>query len=118
MKRTDLIVGSMIVASLSFGFIAADNAAAERARRIKCASNLRQIGQALMLYANENKGAFPRTVFDKTKADKAVAFTHPKAKDPFSKEGPEANDVSADIFMLLRTQDITSDVFICYSTDD
>jgi len=26
----------------------------------KCASNLRQIGQAMLLYANENKGKYPR----------------------------------------------------------
>ena len=31
-----------------------------QANRIKSASNLRQIGQALLLYANENKGKYPR----------------------------------------------------------
>src|SRR6185503_12952968 len=29
----------------------------EGSGRIQCASNLRQIGQAILLYANENKGA-------------------------------------------------------------
>jgi prepilin-type processing-associated H-X9-DG protein len=35
------------------------NRAREQANRIKCASNMRQIGQAIMIYANENRGAFP-----------------------------------------------------------
>src|SRR5690349_661747 len=30
--------------------------------RPKCQSNLSQMGKALLLYSNENKGAFPRTM--------------------------------------------------------
>ena len=36
----------------------------EVANQIKCATNLRQIGQAFQLYANENNGNFPRTKYD------------------------------------------------------
>src|SRR4051794_40825466 len=32
--------------------------------RVKCGSNLRQIGQALLLYSNENNNFFPRTTYD------------------------------------------------------
>jgi prepilin-type processing-associated H-X9-DG protein len=35
------------------------NAAKERANRVKCASNLRQIGQGCLLYANDHKGSYP-----------------------------------------------------------
>jgi len=35
------------------------NRARETANRVKCASNLRQIGQAILLYSNDNKGAYP-----------------------------------------------------------
>lgn len=35
------------------------NRARETANRVKCASNMRQIGQAMQLYANEHKGKFP-----------------------------------------------------------
>jgi prepilin-type processing-associated H-X9-DG protein len=31
------------------------------ANQVKSASNLRQIGQAMLLYANENKGKYPKT---------------------------------------------------------
>ena len=51
--------------------------------RLKCASNLRQIGQGCYMYAHENRGAFP-------------------------------DDVAA----LILTQDLTSEVFVCYHTTD
>jgi prepilin-type processing-associated H-X9-DG protein len=35
------------------------NRAREMANRAKCASNLRQIGQGMLLYANENRGRYP-----------------------------------------------------------
>src|SRR4051812_6388952 len=66
----------------------------EVANRVKCASNLRQLGQAMLLYSNENRNAFPRTTFDAAKPPtwgtpyeanpKLGAFA--KA-DPFAKPG-------------------------------
>jgi prepilin-type processing-associated H-X9-DG protein len=38
------------------------NRAREQANRVKCASNLRLIGQGVMMYANENRGQFPDTM--------------------------------------------------------
>jgi len=35
------------------------NRARETANRVKCASNLRQIGQAILLYSNDNHGQYP-----------------------------------------------------------
>jgi prepilin-type processing-associated H-X9-DG protein len=35
------------------------NRARETANRVKCAANLRQIGQLILLYANEHQGAYP-----------------------------------------------------------
>jgi hypothetical protein len=55
----------------------------EPAHRIKCASNLRQIGQSIQIYASENKGAFPPS-FDE----------------------------------LLMTGDLTSEVFVCPTSND
>lgn len=84
----------------------------ESADRIKCASNLRQIGQALLLYSNENNNVYPRTRHDP--ADPAArVFTAAAAKNPFAPGGPGPNDVTAAMFLLLRTQDITPAVFIC-----
>jgi prepilin-type N-terminal cleavage/methylation domain-containing protein/prepilin-type processing-associated H-X9-DG protein len=87
--------------------------------RIKCGSNLRQIGQAILLYSNENKGAYPRTfyvpgaplAFSDDASDGSVV------RDPFGLKGVPGrvpdNDVMAAMFLLIRTQDITSEVFVC-----
>jgi prepilin-type processing-associated H-X9-DG protein len=90
-------------------------AAGDTANRVKCASNLRMIGQACLLYANENNGFYPRTKHDMT-VEKWTAYTKYNAKDPFADDGPEVNDVTAAMFLLVRTEDITSEVFICPSS--
>ena len=83
--------------------------------RVKCSSNLRQIGQAMMLYADENNGNYPRTTYDP--ADPTVrAYTGVAAPKPFGAGGPKPNDVTAAFFLLLRTQNISSGTFICPST--
>src|SRR5690242_21676316 len=88
----------------------------EGSGRVKCGSNLRQIGQAILLYANENKGAYPRTIFDVKNpaptwgtpyegSEKLGAL--PKEKvDPFdpkkSEVVPKPNDVTAALFKIGR----------------
>jgi prepilin-type processing-associated H-X9-DG protein len=50
------------------------NRARETANRVQCASHLRQIGQAMMLYANENNGKFPDSP-DKLVTDESLPLT-------------------------------------------
>jgi prepilin-type processing-associated H-X9-DG protein len=45
------------------------NRAREQANRVKSASNLRQIGQAVQMHANDNKGRFPDDVTDLLKQE-------------------------------------------------
>src|SRR5204863_5349478 len=85
--------------------------------RVKCASNLRQIGQAILLYANENKGAYPRTTYVGGEVVHPVWGTGAPATQPFASNGPQPNDVTAAIFLLLRTQEIGSEVFTCPSSN-
>jgi prepilin-type processing-associated H-X9-DG protein len=127
---SDLIVAVLLILTLGTMTLAQVGRSREIANRVKCASNLRQIGQALLLFSNDNRGAFPRALYDqnnptptwgtpyegnpnlKAIADvKAVSPTGPK-----SQVCPKPNDVTAALFILLRTQDISSDVFICPST--
>src|SRR5215471_18049270 len=89
--------------------------------RVNCARNLKMIGMAMLLYSNENRGAYPRTNYDEASADKPTAFTNPRKEAPtedeskdhidpaYIKAGPKANDVTAAIFRLLATQDIGAD---------
>jgi prepilin-type processing-associated H-X9-DG protein len=130
-KWADVIVSALLMLFLGTITIAQIVENQEIARRVKCASNLRQIGQAILLYSNENRGAYPRTIADMNNPaptwgtpyegnDKLKASDKPEQADPFdgkkSTVAVKPNDVTAALFLLLRTQDITSEVFICPST--
>jgi prepilin-type processing-associated H-X9-DG protein len=86
--------------------------AREAANKVKCGSNLKQIGQGLLLYANDNNGDYPRTRWNVT-SPSPTQYTGSQASNPFAADGPADNDVTAAMFLLLRTQELTSAVFIC-----
>jgi prepilin-type N-terminal cleavage/methylation domain-containing protein len=94
--------------------------AAERVRHQayidKCASNLRQIGLALNMYENDNAGNYPRTIYDPTQA--LTTGTGINADDPFAPGGPAANDLTAPLFLLLKTEKLPPLMFICPYNDD
>jgi prepilin-type processing-associated H-X9-DG protein len=130
-KWSDLAVVFVLTLLLGTISLAQVNRARETANRVKCASNLRQVGQAVLLYSNDNRGAYPRTTADINNPvptwgtpyaldPKLGAVADPKQADPFhpdkSKVAVKPNDVTAAFFLLVRTQDITSDVFICPTT--
>ncbi|MCE9552071.1 MAG: DUF1559 domain-containing protein [Planctomycetes bacterium] len=124
----ELLVVIGIIALLISILLPSLNRARETANRVKCASNLRQIGQGLMLYANENKGSFPRTKYA-TAGTPAVATlcainaattflgTDAAAVDPFATTVTNVNNIGSALFMLIRTQDISTEVFTCPSAD-
>jgi len=59
------MVTSLIVAGCLMSILLPSlNRARETANRVKCASNMRQIGQALLLYANDNHGQYPPRLED------------------------------------------------------
>lgn len=61
LATTDM--GSFVVGQQAMMFsilLPSLNRARETANRVKCASNMRQIGQAILLYSNENRGQYPK----------------------------------------------------------
>lgn len=55
----ELLVVIGIIALLISILLPSLNAARRQADRLKCLSNMRSLGQAYLLYANDNKGGFP-----------------------------------------------------------
>jgi len=115
----ELLVVIGIIALLISILLPSLNRARETANRVKCASNLRQMGQAILLYANENKGAYPRTIVTTNLATVTPTWGSGAASsDPFITGNTVAvNDVTAALFLLLRTEEITPEVFTCPSSN-
>jgi len=120
----ELLVVIGIIALLISILLPSLNRARETANRVKCGSNLRQVGQAILLYANENKGNYPRTTYTPA-AVTTVSATNDGTngtlvRDPFKNPkdaGVKDNDVNQALWLLIRTQDITPEVFVCPSSN-
>ena len=88
--------------------------AREAANRVACASNLRQMGQGMTLYTVDNRNNLPRTKY--TANATPQYFTGASDTDPFHGANVLANDYTAAIFMLARTQKAPGKLFLCPSS--
>ncbi len=111
----ELLVVIGIIALLISILLPALNRAREQGNRVKCSSNLRQIGLAIMMYANDNKGNFPRTRFNTAGATVTAGNEAYNQANSFG-PGVPPNSVTASFFQVLKTQDLTSEVFNCPSS--
>src|SRR5450432_3671076 len=67
-----------------------------------CASNLRQIGQSLAMYANDHNGAYPRATYDPATANLGVVMGNNANSPSFSSGSLVPNDVTEAIYLLLK----------------
>jgi prepilin-type N-terminal cleavage/methylation domain-containing protein/prepilin-type processing-associated H-X9-DG protein len=119
----ELLVVIGIIALLISILLPSLNKARETANKAKCASNLHQLGLAILLYQQDNQQLYPKTIMD-TIAAPLVTWgtggTAPGTVDPFQSTtaGRETvNDVSASFFLLLRNEQLTPAVFVCPSSN-
>jgi prepilin-type N-terminal cleavage/methylation domain-containing protein/prepilin-type processing-associated H-X9-DG protein len=107
----ELLVVIGIIAVLMAILLPAGEKVRHQAYINACASNLHQIGASMVIYANENHGAFPRTLYVPNLPP--TQGTGSAAPDPFGAGGPAANDVTAAMFLLMRVEKLPPSIFIC-----
>ncbi len=117
----ELLVVIGIIAILIAILLPALNRTRESSRRIKCSSNLRQIGQAFVTYGIDNRQSYPRIRYLPSIPTNTLIWDNIQTpaelnNDPFAIDA--YNDTKAGLFLLVRYGYVTSATMICPSTDD
>jgi prepilin-type N-terminal cleavage/methylation domain-containing protein/prepilin-type processing-associated H-X9-DG protein len=105
----ELLVAIAIIGILLAVLLPALESAREHANTVACASNLKQIGMAMQMYADDNNGSYARTVYKSGVTP--VAGTGATAANPFLPGGPQPNDTSAAVWLLIRQMELPTTLF-------
>ena len=113
----ELLVVLMVIGMLVAFLVPMLRAAKQRSWGLQCAENLRQIGQGLLQYMNDNRGALPRTRAGFSQAEGAMSVptwgTGAASANPFAVDGPALEDVTAGPFLLIRQELVRPIAFVC-----
>lgn len=102
----ELLVVIGIIALLISILLPALNTARQQAMAVKCASNLRSVGQGLMIYAAENRGYFPASYLYR---GQVIAGTQQTPDSPVN----GYVHWSSFIYGTIKRPGVSSDAFLC-----
>ena len=114
----ELLVVIAIIAMLMAILMPALGRVRRLAQRLICGTNLKGLGQACMIYANENDEEFPVAGGKglNTWATKDAQADY-WDKDNFDWSNADAVTVSASLYLLIREADVSPKQFVCQSSD-
>lgn len=109
----DVIAVTMVLLALLVWTAAAVSRARSEGNYVACASNLKQIGHAILVYMQTTQ-QWPRARYNPDQPTPNW-YTAPDATNPFADNGPADNDVTAAYYLLIRNG-LAPQTFACPSS--